>query len=640
MRAGKTGETRYVRRRRTGTFVNVTRTLRALSLLAALAGLLVSAPASVAAAPNDPLYAQQWALPKIGSEQALTLAPTLSPVTVAVADGGVDFSNPDLAAVAWDDPQRPGAHGWDYVSGAPAGVAGDGSYWEHGTHVAGIIGAQRDNGVGIAGVAPNVRIMSLRLLAAAGENTHWDGDLAGPLTFAASHGVRVLNASYMDDSYRPLTCAAVERAVAEGILVVAAAGNQGTDIDTSPASPQGCPSAGLISVANSTATDALASSSNFGTVSVDLAAPGTGIQSSLLGSDFGSRSGTSMAAPQVAGAAAILFGLKPQATVGEVRQALLVGTDPLPALTGMVSTGGRLNLERSVRFLLDGPDPNDASAPTAPAPLAPGEGTEIVLTRLPDFSWTEAFDRQSGVDGYQLILDGRVVRDLDSATSSAKPADPLADGIHTWAILARNGSGLTAQSPTQTFTVEATPPPTPALLGPGDGAEQRSLNISLRWSDQGAGFTYTIQVDGSWYTPSGAGWLGLSFDEPGTHTWAVRVRDTKGRTSVSAPHLFTVGIAPPADPGAPVEEPVTGTPPPVWTPPSGPPSPPVQRPPTVKPPAAKKPVAKKPVAKKPVIRKPVAKKPKKKPATRKHVAKKPLKKANRSVPATRAGHGR
>ncbi|MEZ6090531.1 MAG: S8 family peptidase [Pirellulaceae bacterium] len=223
----------------------------------------------------------------------------------------------------------------------------------HGTHVAGIIGASGNNQAGVTGVNWRSSLMSLKFL-----DQNNQGDLASAIaainyaTMMRSDyqtNVRVLNNSWgQPGSPNSLVQDAINDAGDAGILFVAAAGNgnvlgQGVNNDAVPFYPAGYESANVIAVAASDGDDRLASFSNFGPSTVDVAAPGVAIRSTLPGGRYGEANGTSMATPFVAGTAALVWASQPQATVAEVRDALLGSVDAKGSLTNLVSSGGRLN---------------------------------------------------------------------------------------------------------------------------------------------------------------------------------------------------------------------------------------------------------------------------------------------------------
>jgi subtilisin family serine protease len=226
-------------------------------------------------------------------------------VTVAVVDTGAAHAHPDLAANLLP--------GYDFIK--KQDVAEDDN--KHGTHCAGIIAALH-NGTGTVGVAPNVKILPLKFLDSTGS-----GDTAGAIAaidYAVAHGVKVISNSWGGGDKSQLLQDSIAKAVAAGIFVVASAGNDASNNDSSPSYPASYP--GVISVASSDESDALSSFSNFGQTGVWIAAPGSNIYSTVLNGKYENLSGTSMAGPQVAGAIALAVSVKPNLTVDQARQAL------------------------------------------------------------------------------------------------------------------------------------------------------------------------------------------------------------------------------------------------------------------------------------------------------------------------------
>ena len=313
---------------------------------------------------------------------------------VAVIDSGVDLAHPDLAANAWLNPGESGAgresngldddlngrvddwRGWDFVAGDshPADENG------HGTHVAGTIAALRDNWVGVAGVADGSRLMALRVLNAQGT-----GSVAGVIQaygYAAQAGAKVVNLSLGSSTSSRAESDAI--AAHPEMLFVAAAGNGGDDgigddNDLYPEYPCAYPLPNVVCVAASDNRDRLATFSNYGDLSVDLAAPGVDIVSTLPGDQYGWASGTSMATPHVSGAAALLWAASPGASAAQIKSALTAGADPVAAFAGRTVSGGRLNVLSSLRLVADvtlvppAPGPSPAPSPDAD-PGDPGGG--------------------------------------------------------------------------------------------------------------------------------------------------------------------------------------------------------------------------------------------------------------------------
>ena len=279
------------------------------------------------AIPNDPGYADQWSLPQIGWDQAFgTVTPGGSAV-VAILDTGVDASHGDIDA--------------NIVSGNSQLV---GSTWSsdpngHGTAMAGIVAAEADNGLGIAGVGyAGVKVMPVTVLDSSG--TGQDSDVIEGVVWAVDHGADVILMAFSSFSYSASLQAAVDYAWSNDVVLVAAVGN---DSSSSPAYPAG--DRGVVGVSNTDAADALASSSNWGQ-DVFLAAPGEGISATEPGGQYGSISGTSASAAAVAAAAGLLRAVDPAASNGVIVGRLARNAD---AAGTVAQTGnGRLNLSRAM----------------------------------------------------------------------------------------------------------------------------------------------------------------------------------------------------------------------------------------------------------------------------------------------------
>jgi hypothetical protein len=323
----------------------------------------------------EPLFVDQWGLLNTGQSggmidadvdalEAWTVTEGRGAI-VAVLDTGIDANHPDLSTQLWNNSgETPGngidddgngyvddTWGWDFVS--HDNNPDDGFY--HGTFVAGIIGAAV-NGYGMAGLAPNSRLMSVRVCS----TSCFDSDTIAGLDYAVSNGARVANLSFgATGAFGSIALEEAVRLAGEaGLLVVAASGNvpelPGRDNDIAPVYPASFPFDSVVAVAATDHTDALSSFSHYGSTSVDLGAPGEGILSTVPlwfdpVDDHVLGDGTSFAAPFVSGAAALALSINPCLTPGELRNVLLSGTDPVGSLAGKTVSGGRLNADRAVR---------------------------------------------------------------------------------------------------------------------------------------------------------------------------------------------------------------------------------------------------------------------------------------------------
>ena len=287
--------------------------------------------------PNDPKYPAQWGLARIGCPDAWDLTTGDPSIVVAVVDTGVDLNHPELAPllVAGQDlvDFPPGATpqpGWVFegdftgVDATPQDEVG------HGTHVAGTICCLSDNGVGVAGVSWNARLMPVRVLARVRNlgNNQVSGigssaNIAAGIRWAADNGARVINMSLGGGGDARVEREAVAYAVSKGVVVVAAMGN---DASAAPSYPAAYPS--VIAVGATDSSDRRASFSNTGAW-IDVAAPGVGVQSTYWDDTYTSLSGTSMATPHVAGVAALILSRNPTLTAAQVGDLIRGTAKPL-----------------------------------------------------------------------------------------------------------------------------------------------------------------------------------------------------------------------------------------------------------------------------------------------------------------------
>jgi subtilisin family serine protease len=315
--------------------------------------------------PDDPRFAEQFALQNTGQTGGVPGADIDAPaawsvgigsraVVVGIIDSGIDYTHPDLAANVYVNPgEIPGngiddegngfiddLHGWDFVNDDADPYDDNG----HGTHVGGIIGAVGDNDLGVVGVNWRVSLMALKFLRADGLGQ--TSDAIAALDYASFNGARVTNNSWGGGGQSQALQDAIAAAGSDGVLFVAAAGNNAFDNDRVPLYPSSYDLPNVIAVAATDDRDRLASYSNWGRTTVLLGAPGTAVLSSIPGGFYEPKSGTSMAAPFVTGAVALLESLEPGLEVDAIVQRLTDSVDRIPALEGLTVSGGRLNLFR------------------------------------------------------------------------------------------------------------------------------------------------------------------------------------------------------------------------------------------------------------------------------------------------------
>jgi subtilisin family serine protease len=214
-----------------------------------------------------------------------------------------------------------------------------------GTHCAGTIGAVGHNGIGVAGVCHTVKLMPLKFLSTSGRGS--TSDAIEAVLYATDNGATLTSNSWGGGGYSQALKNSIDAAQAAGILFVAAAGNDSENTDAVASYSASYSSANIISVAATDHEDTLAHFSNFGAITVDLAAPGVSVYSTSPGNSYRSLSGTSMACPNVAGACALLISARPSMIWSDVKTALLNNVDPIASLAGKVTSAGRVNVARS-----------------------------------------------------------------------------------------------------------------------------------------------------------------------------------------------------------------------------------------------------------------------------------------------------
>ncbi|RKU29970.1 hypothetical protein C6497_05195 [Candidatus Poribacteria bacterium] len=294
--------------------------------------------------PNDTKYAEQWSLPLINMPQAWKLEKGSREVVIAIIDSGIDYRHDDLSQKIWVNPDEipdngldddgngyiDDIHGWDFTD-AP-NLQAEGDFMEgdnepidesgHGTHVAGIAGAMPNNGIGIAGIAWNSPLMAVRAgLSLGGSSRMQDDDSAAAIVYAVDNGASIINMSWGSSQHSFVIEDAIDYAHSRDVVLIGAAGNSGEATSIFPAGYRK-----VISVASTTQHRQRYYKSNFG-ASVDIAAPGNAILSTQIGNNYRILTGTSMAAPHIAGIAALMKSKRPALTHEEIRHILINTTD-------------------------------------------------------------------------------------------------------------------------------------------------------------------------------------------------------------------------------------------------------------------------------------------------------------------------
>ncbi len=439
--------------------------------------------------PNDASFALQWALHNTGQTGGVSGADIKAPeawsttlgsssIVVAVIDTGMDYTHPDLAANVWSNPDETAGdgldndhdgyiddtRGWNFYAGTNDPMDDHG----HGSHTAGILGAVGGNATGISGVCQHVKIMPLKFLSASGSGS--DSDAIEAIRYATAHHAVLSSNSWGGADFTQSMLEAIQEANTAGIGFIAAAGNAATNNDEIPSYPASFQSDNVISVAATNASDALSNFSNYGKTSVHLGAPGESIYSTYKAGGYTTMSGTSMATPHVAGAAALLKSANQNLTFAQIKQALLTQTDALPSLNNKSISGGRLNVNKALvpatspLVTLTSVTIDDTAGGNGDGILSPGESATLAiqLTNIGAFN----------APGLQATL----------ALKSADPLITLTQPTSGFGTLLPNGQATNTATPFA-LSIDAsktTPADVPMTLTVTDSASHTwTLDVTL-----------------------------------------------------------------------------------------------------------------------------------------------------------------
>jgi subtilisin family serine protease len=416
-----------------------------------------------AAPVNDPQFVKQYALRNTGQTggrpgadvkaiEAWKLS-TGRGVVVAVADTNVDITHPDIAGNVWKNPgeiagnrvddDRNGfvddINGWNFGTNSPDVARGGQS---HGTHVAGIIGATANNGVGIAGIAPDVRIMPVPVLTSSASTAN----AIKAFEYAAKNGAHIISNSWGNNTYEPALQAAVTAATNAGLMVVVAAGNENWDTGINGSYPDNY--AGSVSIAASDHKDAKASYSNRGTITIDVAAPGDAILSTVPGARYANMSGTSMAAPAYSAVAALVKSAYPHLSMREVEERIFRSVQrdgSAGSWKPLVASGGRIDAARALMPIATPvqPAPAAGALPQVGTPVQVAWGADILSGQRFDVSVStnpqavsrvnEQFEGSAPQRGFRTVGQSAwgIATGAGRAGSGAMSAPPLADNTRS-----------------------------------------------------------------------------------------------------------------------------------------------------------------------------------------------------------------
>jgi hypothetical protein len=447
--------------------------------------------------PNDPEFNQLWGLEKIQAEKAWDIHTGNSDVIIAVIDTGVDYNHPDLKYNMWKNPGEIAANGIDddnngYIDDIYGyDFANDKSEPmddnSHGSHVAGIIAASGDNTKGITGVNWSAKIMALKVTQYGSINTD---DAISAIEYAKLMGAKIINASWhidADDHPKALYDA-IQVAKDAGILFVTAAGNKSRNIDSdNPFACLQCPASydldNIISVAATDENDGLSPRSNFGSISVDIAAPGTNIYSTILQEEYAEKSGTSMAAPYVTGVASLLWSINPNFTYREVKDIILSNIDPIDALKDKTVSGGRLNAYKALQN-------TGSTVSTRKGPVA------ICKTSVNNFNVTfDASNSFGNIKSYKWIIYRK--SNLDSNEEKTKAKIKVKFGKpdnYTAKLIITDDMGLTDEKICSVKVPSNVPPPSSCITLGSNELNSLESQTAIQTSAP-----FTLNLDGPKY---------------------------------------------------------------------------------------------------------------------------------------------
>ncbi len=471
---------------------------------------------------DDPLFEEQWGLKNdtysgrdIHAEDAWTISTGSSEVVVAVLDTGIDYNHIDFQGNMWTNPNevsdgQDNDHngfvddlgGWNFYSGNNDYLDNNNEEYDyeeeqcvpqdiyHGTHVSGIIGAVANNEIGISGVCWNVKIMPLKTHDACGYAS--DADLINALDYATNNGAFLSSNSYSGDDENLSFKAAIARAQNKNRLFIAAAGNSSTggkdiDIDKYKRYPVCYEYANIIGVLATENDDSRRNTSNYGSNSVDVGAPGADILSTKLGDGYQLHSGTSMATPFVAGTAALALGICPGLTSVRLKDLITDEADVVYNLIDKCVADGRLNAYKVLNAI------EGSVSPTAPSNLiAYPKAWGLIEVRWNDNSNNEVGFEIQRKNEYQTAYLHHNSKDINSTSFAyfQDPIDTTQQRTYTYRVRTSNKAGISSFSNSYSATVHYTVPDAPIDLDGQSPTLEQNVNIS--WINQADNALYTF----------------------------------------------------------------------------------------------------------------------------------------------------
>ncbi len=482
---------------------------------------LVQSTRAAVTPPNDPRFGDLWGLHNTGQAGGLVGADIKAleawgtttgdnNVIIGVIDTGMDYNHPDLIANRWENSGNLPGHQFGYSALNSNRDPMDTD--THGTHVAGTIGAAGDNGTGIVGVSWNVTLLPCSFLGPDGGSTAGAIECIDYYTnLKVNHGVdiKATNNSWGGGGFSETLRSAIQSGGDAGILFIAAAGNAGQDADVNPMYPAAYDLDVIVSVASTDRNDDLSiftrGASNYGLTTVDLGAPGSAILSTIPNNGYAAYSGTSMASPHVAGAAALLWSVNPDITPLEMKTILMESGDSLASLDGKTVSGKRLNLVSALAEADPAPGYRLSLTPRSQGIVA-GETATFTLDISSIANWMQvvnlSVDASPALDGVSLSANSAMPGDQVELTVNTDTATQW--GGYSITITANDTSGELERNVTANLAI------TPAFLEDYSYINDTPVAIP---DNTPAGITSTISV------PDEGTIFNASVDLNITHTW-------------------------------------------------------------------------------------------------------------------------
>ncbi len=383
--------------------------------------------------PNDTDFSKLWGMHNTGQTGGVVDADIDAPeawdnftgspdIVIASIDTGINRNHPDLDANIWTNPNEIAGNGkdddnngyiddtwgWNFVHNNN-NPADDNS---HGSHTCGTMAGEGNNNQGVAGVIWTAQLMGVKVCTSGGSCP--SSNCINGIDYATENGAWLSNNSWGGGGYNQSLKDAIERANQAGSLFVAAAGNNGRNTDASPFYPASYDNENILSVAATDHSDNKSSFSNYGLTSVDVGAPGSSIYSTTLGTSYGHKSGTSMAAPHGAGVCAFVWSYNPNLTHLEVKQIVMDSARPIPALDGRCITGGVVNAAEAFNQTPPPVCPNDPNQIPIADPAGPYRGP---MGKKIKFNASGSFDPDGTVKQYIWDFgDGTILTTTDPIT--------------------------------------------------------------------------------------------------------------------------------------------------------------------------------------------------------------------------------